>query len=436
MIGYSPEERRRYQVLGVIFLAVMVAFVAVTVGIYRKAFTPAVMVTLQAERIGTQLIAGADVKVRGVRVGEVRSVSTSASGASAQLALDPDSVQLVPANVTARLLPKTLFGERYVDLSIPARPAPPITAGAVIPPDRSSSAIEVAQVMDHLLPTLEAVRPAQLASTLGALSQALHGRGTTLGTTLVGLDTYLKGVNPAVPAVLASLSDLRPVTDTYSDAAPQLFGGLADLGTTSQTFLDMRDDLRRMLLGITDASGDLTDFLDENQENLVALSASARPTLEIFARYSPEFPCVFRQMVTGIPRAEAVFGKGSTHPEQGRYTIEVTASRGKYLPGVDTPINADDRGPRCYSQTPTAPQYAPGGPLKDGARKPPAASNQPDPSLGGLLGLSTDDTSKGVTSPPPADRQALVPLLGGDGSAGPSGSGGPGFLGPLDGGDR
>lgn len=436
MIGYSTEDRRRYQVLGVVFLAVMVAFVAVTIGIYRKAFTPAVMVTLQAERIGTQLIAGADVKVRGVRVGEVRSISTTASGASAQLALDPDSVKLVPANVTARLLPKTLFGERYVDLAIPAHPAPPISAGSLIPPDRSSSAIEVAQVMDHLLPTLQAVQPAQLASTLGALSQALHGRGKTLGATLVGLDTYLKGVNPAVPAVLASLNDLRPVTDTYSAAAPQLLGGLADLGTTSQTFVYMRDDLRRVLLGVTDASGDLTDFLDENQENLVALSSSARPTLEILARYSPEFPCFFRQMVNGIPRGETVFGKGSTHPEQQRLTIEVSASRGKYVPGVDTPINGDDRGPRCYSQTPTAPQYAPGGPLKDGARKPPAPSNQPDPTLGGLLGLSSEDSSNGPTSPPPPGRQVLVPLLGGDGSGPPPGSDTSGFLGPLEGGGR
>jgi phospholipid/cholesterol/gamma-HCH transport system substrate-binding protein len=410
MIWYSRADRPRYQLLGLAFVVVAVLFVALTVGIYRKAFTPVVLVTLRADHTGTQLNNGADVKVRGVRVGSVRAVAASATGASVTLALDPDAVALVPANVSARLLPKTLFGERYVDLLIPAVPAPPIASGDVIPADRTRPAIEVEQVLDHLLPTLRAVRPAQLATTLSAVSQALHGRGATLGHTLVGLDSYLKDLNPSVPALLATLGDLGPVADTYAEAAPDLFGGLADLGTTSRTFVDERGDLHRLFLGVRTASDDLADFLDDNGDNLVDLGSASRPALEVLARYAPEYPCLFRQLVKGIPRAETVFGKGSEHPEQQRLTIEISADRGKYLPDVDTPRYQDDRGPRCYSQTPVSPQYAPGGPLRDGSRKPPAPSRQPDPGLGLL---APDGSGDGPPDDTPTDRNLLLlPMRG------------------------
>ena len=414
MIWYSREERPRYLLLGLLFLVLAVGFVGLTIGIYRKVFTPVDLVTLRVERTGTQLNLGADVKVRGVRVGSVRSVAADADGASIILALDPSSVALVPANVSARVLPKTLFGERYVDLRLPRAPAAPIADGAVIGQDRSETAIEAQQVLDHLLPLLTAVHPAQVATTLSALSQALHGRGAELGTTLVGLDNYLKGFNPAVPDLVKVFDDLTPVADTYTKAAPDLFGGLADLTTTTRTFEDKQDQLRRLFVGVHSVSDDLHDYLDDNGDNLVDLSRSARPALQVLAHYSPEFPCFFRQMVGGIPRAEATFGKGSPHPEQVKVLIEITANRGKYLPGVDTPRYGDNRGPRCYDQTPVFPQYPPGGPLEDGSRKPVAPADYPDP-LSGLLPL--DDPANrgrevGPGDPAQGDALLMVPLVG------------------------
>lgn len=373
-IGYDRSQRARYQLLGLAFVLVAVLFVVLTVGVYRKAFTPYVSVSLQTDRTGSQLYRGADVKVRGVRVGEVREVTASASGATLALALDPDEVALVPADVTARLLPKTLFGERYVDLRIPPAgtdgTGAPIAPGAVIPRDRSAATIEVEQVSEKLLPLLRAVPPDQVSATLTALRQALDGRGEKLGRALVGLDTYLKGINPSVPDLLRTLDTLSPVADTYAATAPEFFGALADLTTTTGTIEERRDDLQRMLVGATDTADDLTDYLDKNADNLVAVAGSARPTLELLARYSPEVPCFFRRLVEQIPAADIAFGKGSAHPNIHKVRIAFTADRGKYLPGVDTPRYEDVRGPRCYPSTPPAAQYVPDGPLKDGSRKP------------------------------------------------------------------
>ena len=59
-----------------------------------------------------------------------------------ELALDPDNVDAHPRRTSsARLLPKTLFGERYVALQVPpTTDAEPIAAGAVIGQDRTRDA--------------------------------------------------------------------------------------------------------------------------------------------------------------------------------------------------------------------------------------------------------------------------------------------------------
>jgi len=413
MIRYGREARPRYMLLGVVFLLVAVLVVALTVAIYQKAFTPVVGVRLETDRIGSQLRPGADVKIRGVVVGEVREVQPAAGGAALQLALDPDRSELIPANVSARLLPKTLFGERFVALQMPDVPSPATIAdGDVIGQDRTRTAIEVEQVLTDLLPVLQAVRPDQLAVTLNALATALEGRGERLGDTLVDLERYLGELQPAVPDLVAVFDHLGPVSDTYAEAAPDLLTALAELTTTTRTFDEQEAQLRELYAEVTGAAEDLTGFLEANRDNVISLVATSRSTLELLARYAPEYPCLFRQLVEGIPRAERVFGKGSEHPEIQRLTIEISASRGKYRPGVDDPVYADKRGPRCY-ETPAHPevfpQYPPGGPIEDGSTMP------PPPSAGDEAGLLPLPGAKGTTVPAavagsPAEQE-LISLL-------------------------
>ncbi len=370
------STRLRYQALGVAFLLVAALFVAGSIGVYRKVFTSVVPVRLEATSVGSQLQRGADVKIRGVVVGEVRSVRATGGGAVLDLALRPDKVDLIPENVSARLLPKTLFGERYVALQIPERPsAARLAAGDVIGQDRSSTAIEVDEVLTDLMPLLQAVQPQKLASALGAMSQALEGRGARLGDTVVRLDRYVAALNESIPDLNADIVALAEVADDYTEAAPDLLRALSDLTTTSRTLVEQRASLLELYGALTTTSIDLANFLRVNRNNLINLSATARPTLELLARYAPEYPCVLKQLADSIDRADFTFGKGTEHPNVAKFTLEITTSRGKYLPGVDTPRYDDKRGPRCYDPVEPPgrfPQYPPGGPVLDGSTKPSA----------------------------------------------------------------
>ncbi len=224
---------------GVVFLVVLALLVGLTVAIYNKTFVDVVHVTLKTDRVGNQLAPPADVKLRGMIVGEVRSVSSNGKRATVDLALQPRTVGLIPANVTARLLPKTLFGEKFVDLQIPPRPSQArLSEGDVITQDRTSTAIELERVLDNLLPLLRTIDPGKLNATLNALATALEGRGKRLGENLELVDGYFTRLNPELPTIQQDLVGLADVSAIYADAAPDLVRMLRNFSVTTATIKD------------------------------------------------------------------------------------------------------------------------------------------------------------------------------------------------------
>lgn len=373
------------RVAGLGFMALNIALVALAVAFYLKVFSTTVPVTLQADHVGNLLQPESDVKVRGVIIGKVTEVRPTDQGADVRLALDPEKTALVPSDVTARLVPKTLFGERYVDLVVPPDSAGDrIRAGAVIPQDRSETAIEVERVLDNLLPVLTAVEPQKLATTLGALDQALSGRGEELGETLVALQAYVERLNPALPDLQANLAELADATQNLSDAAPDLLTALANLTTTSNTLVEQRLNLERFFGAVTSTSGDLLQYLAANRDNLIDVSSTSRPTLELLAQYSPTMACFLHNMAGLVPLARKAFGEGDPRPAL-HVTLEIAPDRGKYRPsnpqaGIDgdEPELIDKRPGQCFEPVIVPdkfPQY-PGGVPQDGAHHPPPPRGQ------------------------------------------------------------
>ncbi|CRK57228.1 MCE-family protein Mce1A [Alloactinosynnema sp. L-07] len=342
------RARLRSQVLGLVFILLMVVGGWFTIAIYQKQFSSDIPVTLRADRVGNQLKVNADVKVRGVIVGAVRSVTVTADGVDIGLAMDPDRLDQLPRNVTARLLPKTLFGQRYVSLILPDEPdRTRLGEDDVIEQDTSGKAIELEKALRDLMPVLQAVQPQKLASTLGAIAQALEGRGKPLGETMVALNSYLTELNPKMPQLQADITKFADTLESYREAGPEIVDALSDLTTTAKTLADQKDNVAALFSSVTGASDELRGFLDNNRTNLIGLSSASRPTLELLARYSPSFPCLFAAATALKPTVEQALGVGTNHPGL-HVTLTVKPSRGAYLPGKDAPRYPAGGGPKCY----------------------------------------------------------------------------------------
>jgi virulence factor Mce-like protein len=340
--------RRRLQ--GVAFLVVLAALLGLSVAFYNKAFADVATVTLKTDTAGNQLQETSDVKVRGVIVGEVRDVKADLDGATITLAINPQYLPQIPDNVTARLLPKTLFGERFVSLVPPPSPsAKPLADGAVIGQDRTKDAIELQKVIDDLLPLLQAVPPQDLSYTLGAVADALRGRGDRLGQNLAGVGTYVGQINTVLPQLQADISGLADVSDTYNSAADDLLAVLDNLSVTNATIVDQAEQLRRTFSVVGSSARTGAQFLEQNESSLISLAQTSRPVLGVFAKYSPEYPCLLNGLTRFEPMISEAFG-GDGDPALNLNISVSLPPRNPYVPG-DQPAYGDQSGPDCRGLT-------------------------------------------------------------------------------------
>jgi len=343
----GPRALLQRRASGIAFLLVIAGLVYLTVLFYQKAFTPVIHVALKADRIGNQLSAPADVKLRGLVVGEVRAVHSTGDGATIDLALQPGKVNLIPSNVRAQLLPKTLFGEKFVNLVIPAQSSEPMAKhlreGSVITQDHSSTALETEKVLDDLMPLLQSLRPAELSMTLNALSGALRGRGDKLGANFAATGVYLRQLNPELPRLALDMQGLADFTNNTADALPDLLRVLDNFSANSRNLVVEQASLDRFLKTTDAFSASADSILAQNSQRLIALSHDSLPSLDLYARYSPEFPCLAKGLADYEPIVARTFGGA----QPGLHiTLEVVKDRGPYVPG-QSPKYLDGRAPYC-----------------------------------------------------------------------------------------
>ncbi|AVM01640.1 mammalian cell entry protein [Gordonia iterans] len=383
------------RLLGLVFYVIVFGLLATSVLIFRGTFETVTKVTLVAGDAGNALVPKADVKARGVVVGTVKAVTVREGGkVDVELGLDPNLAGDLPANTTARILPKTLFGERFVSLEIPADPqGGTLAKGGTIKTDASGNAPEVEDLFDALLPILEAVPPEDLNATLTSVNAAIGGRGKELNKTIEQLNTIFSRVNANMPELQGTLRGLASFSQTYSDALPDVIDALDNLRVTNRTVVERQGDLRNVIATLGVAAVDTTNFLNKNRRNLVNVFVDSEFMLKQLARQSPVFQCTFHNFATIIPKVGPIVGKDTENPGV-HVNVQFVNPRGRYLPNQDEPrMWWLDPPARCYEPATNGrpfPQY-PGGSVPDGSYQPPSRNagpktwpNLPQPQFAGM----------------------------------------------------
>jgi phospholipid/cholesterol/gamma-HCH transport system substrate-binding protein len=453
MVRSDRGVRVKRRIQGVAFLAVVAALLGFTVAIYNKSlpWQSSDHVTLEADRVGNQLVVPADVKLDGVLVGRVSGVSTSGSIARLNLQIAKDRIDEIPANVEARILPKTLFGEKFVDLVIPAgtpSDAPHLQPGAVIQQDRSSTAIELQTVFNDLVPVLRSLNPAQLSITLSNLATALRDRGDALGRNLTLVNDYFTRFNKDLPNFNHDISALADMASNYADATPDLLNMLRNFSVNARTVTEKQDTYAQFLAGSSDFANTAANVFGQNADRLIQLANVSKPVLDLYAKYSVVLECLPNGLsIYDRTRLEQAFGQGPFL----HITLTPVGNRGAYKPS-DRPRKSDITSltlpPNCfglphgnqglhpvysrfpgdhpsdnyacagYTAPPTCPTAAPPG-------APAAASSKAGRKNAGSLKslLPSVDSSGTVASPQEQDfvSTLLDPLMGEGGPKPPAG---------------
>lgn len=314
------------RILGVGLIVVCLFFGWLTWAFFSKAFVPYDEVTLTTAKSGLSLPERADVKLRGMIVGVVLDTRLENDKVVLTLGMDPQLIDRVPRDVRAEIIPKTLFGEKYVSL-IPtgSGTGEHLRAGdkindAVVP-------VEFEKFFNDIYPLLTAVPPEKVAYTLTALSNSLEGRGDALGQTFEKSNDYLKKYNPVNQQAVDDIVALGQVSQTYAREMDNFGELLENSAKVSQTVTDKEDDFEDFFKEGDKLADVLHAFLKAAGDDIIATARNSVQPLEVGAEYATMFPCWFKgqnalidDVVNGVFKNNTLhIAMKTTSPQPTRY---------------------------------------------------------------------------------------------------------------------
>ncbi|MDG5770136.1 MCE family protein [Mycolicibacterium fortuitum] len=299
-----------YRLAGAVFLAILALLLGLIVAQFQGAFEPKAPLTLLASRAGLVLDPGSKVTYNGVPIGRVAAVATDNSDpvrARVRLDIDPQYLDLLPANVQTSIQATTVFGNKYVAFTSPEHPSPQRVSTST-PIDVTAITTEFNTLFETITAISEQVDPIKLNQTLSATAQALSGLGSAFGQSLADGNTILDDVNPRMPALRHDIAALAELGERYAAAGPDLFNGLGDAARSARTFNSQRGRLDAALVAAIGFAGTGSDILERGGPYLQRGAQDLIPTSQLFDKYQGQLFCTIRNYHDVAPAFYETFG--------------------------------------------------------------------------------------------------------------------------------
>ncbi|ATQ31853.1 mammalian cell entry protein [Rhodococcus ruber] len=241
-------------------------------------------VTVQFDDV-LDLVPQSTVKVDGVPVGRVETVSVGPDGWTADVGIVVDSAVELPANAYAAVEQTSLLGEKFVQLTPPpSDPSSELLAdGDVIPLDRTRHATELEPVLGALSLLLNGGGVGQLQPVVEELSTAFEGREGTTKSLLQQADRLIDGLDRQRDDITRALDGLDVLTVRVAEQNDRVAAILDDLPVATAVLEQQRPQLTELLVQLDRLGTVGTDVLDQSKENLIADLLALRPTLQQLA---------------------------------------------------------------------------------------------------------------------------------------------------------
>ena len=272
---------------------------------------PAYHVTVEFSDV-LDLVPKSSVKVDDVTVGTVEKVWLEGFVAKVRLKL-PKSVDL-PDNARATIRQTSLLGEKFVSLAPPTgdeKPRGKLENGELIPLSRTSSNVEVEQVLSALSLLLNGGGVAQLQIITQELNKALTGNEPAIRSVLTQLNTFVGTLDKNKQQIVAAITAVDGLAKKLNAQTATLATAIDSLPKSIATLDQQRAALVRALQALSKLGTTATRVITESQKDLVANLQSLYPVLTKLAEAGENLPKSLELLLTyPFPDAAAEAVKG------------------------------------------------------------------------------------------------------------------------------
>ncbi|EIE97947.1 MCE family protein [Saccharomonospora glauca] len=242
----------------------------------------------------TSLNPGDDVRIAGVRVGQVDELEIIDQHL-ARVHFSVDSSRRLPADTMAIIRYRNMIGQRYIALERGEQPSTDyLEPGAEIPLERTRPALDLTELFHGFQPLFSALDPEEVNQLSGEIIQVLQGESGTvesllahtgsltatlaerdrvIGEVITNLNSVLDTINNEGDALTTLVSTLQELVTGLADdreAIGESVEGMAALTTaTAGLFETARQPLKESIAGLREVSETLVSSSDDVERFLV-----------------------------------------------------------------------------------------------------------------------------------------------------------------------
>ncbi|MDQ1404200.1 MAG: phospholipid/cholesterol/gamma-HCH transport system substrate-binding protein [Actinomycetota bacterium] len=235
----------------------------------------------------TGLLPDDNVKIAGVVVGKVKSVSIDDGAARVRFTVRKGVK--VPTDSAAAIRWRNLLGQRYVYLY-------PGTASTVLPAGgrvtHTRSVVDLGQLFNRLGPIVKSIDPDQVNAFLDSVSSALQGSEPQLRQALDDLATLASTLATRDEAIGRLVGNLDTVASTITDRDHEIRQLLDNLLAVASTFSANTDVLDEAVTQLGDFSSHLGKLLQDNRGHIDNIVNSLQVLIEVVNQKLPTLDTV------------------------------------------------------------------------------------------------------------------------------------------------
>jgi phospholipid/cholesterol/gamma-HCH transport system substrate-binding protein len=218
----------------------------------------------------TGLAKGDDVKLAGVKVGQVSGVRADDNG-RAEVTLSIEDDVRVPTDSEAAIRWRNLLGQRVVYLE-PGGDPEMLAGGDEI--ERTKSVVDIGALINELGGLVTAIDPAQLNSLMTAISGALDGNEARVGELLESAGSLLQVLADRSQTIENLLEDFDTVSAALASRDQQIRTMIENLAVLSETFAENEGLMDSTLTELAQYTTGLDQVLTTNNQDLRSIVSS------------------------------------------------------------------------------------------------------------------------------------------------------------------
>jgi len=328
------------------------------------------------------LFVGSDVRILGVKVGEVKEVVPE--GTSVRVEFEYDDKYKVPRDAKAAVVAPSVVSDRYVQLTPVYESGPTLADGADIPLEQTATPVELDRIFASLNDLNVALGP-EGANKDGALSRLLKvgadnldGQGAAMNATFRDFSKAVETLNSGKDDLFGTVRNLQVFTTALAQNDQQVRSFNQNLSSVADQLAGEREELSAALRNLAVALGEVASFVRDNRKNLTANISGLAEVTEVLVSQRDALEEILEVAPTALSNLQLAY-----NPRSGTLDTRNNAQHPELGPALCAalPKLSDEECKRLSGGLEALEKGEPPQ-LLGGA----SASRAPDLTLGGILG--------------------------------------------------